>query len=650
MTAAGSTPLEDRLRQQAREVLKRYWGYDAFRPLQEDIILSVLTGHDTLGLLPTGGGKSITFQVPAMMLEGITLVVTPLVSLMKDQVDNLLDAGIRAVCLHSGLSRREHKLALDRMRLGKARMVYVSPERLRSPQFVDSLRSVAVSMIVVDEAHCISQWGYDFRPSYLKIAELRRMFPQAPVLALTASATPEVSRDIMAQLEFREGFRRFARSFDRPNISYIVRHVDFKEPMLLRVLRATAGSAIIYVRSRRRTREIAELLVRSGVSADFYHAGLSPEDKNEKQMAWKEGRVRVMVATNAFGMGIDKPDVRTVVHFDLPSSLEEYYQEAGRAGRDGLPAFAVLLVSKPDKGVLTRRINDTFPPKDFIHRVYELAGNFLNVGVGEGYNRLFDFNFSLFCQRFDLKPVPARNALLIMGRAGYVEFVDEVETRSRVVMLMDKHELYGLRLDDVTDGVLQMLLRSYTGLFADYVEISEPLLASRLEIDGQQVYQALLRLARERVLHYVPRKSTPYLLYTTSREEPRYLLIPLEVYERQRERLEARIGAMKRFAFDDGECRVSTMLRYFGEVPQSDCGSCDVCRARRSRGEAAGDEAALAARVVEALPGRRSWALNELAAAVGARPEAVAAVVRSLADEGLAVLSGLTVMAPGAAE
>ena len=359
-----------------REVLRHYWGYDDFRPMQLPIIESVLGGNDTLGLLPTGGGKSLTFQIPALILPGITLVVTPLISLMKDQVDNLMQHGIRASAIHSGLTHTEQKLAMDRCRAGHAKMLYLSPEKLQTDSFIDQLRQFEVSMIVVDEAHCISQWGYDFRPSYLRIARLRQLFPAAVMMALTASATPEVSTDIMDRLQFR-GRSVFARSFSRHNISYVVRYADHKPDMLLRVLRATFGSAIVYVRSRKRTLEIARLLAAEGITADYYHAGLDPEEKNSRQNSWKEGKTRVMVATNAFGMGIDKPDVRTVIHIDPPSSLEEYYQEAGRAGRDGLPSYAVVIASSADKATLTRRLNEAFPDKDTVKRIYELAGNFL---------------------------------------------------------------------------------------------------------------------------------------------------------------------------------------------------------------------------------------------------------------------------------
>lgn len=571
------------------DILKRYWGYDSFRPRQEEIIMSVLDGRDTLGLLPTGGGKSLTFQVPAMVFEGITVVVTPLISLMKDQVDNLRAAGIRAVCLHSGLSRAEHRLALDRCRLGKAKLMYVSPEKLQSATFIDQLRSMDVSFLVVDEAHCISQWGYDFRPSYLKISLIRELFPDIPVLALTASATPVVVDDIMDKLGFKER-NVYARSFSRDNLSYIVRNDFDKERRLINVLTNTSGSAIVYVRSRRRTREIADMLVRNGISADYYHAGLDATEKNEKQNNWKTDGVRVMVATNAFGMGIDKPDVRTVVHYDIPSSLEEYYQEAGRAGRDGKEAFAVLLVSRADKGRLTRMLSEMFPPKDFIRRVYELAGNFVNVAVGDGYNSVYEFNFALFLKTYDLPPLTTRSAMRLLTQAQYFEFVEEVTMQSRVMITANKSELYSVKLDEAGERVFNMLLRSYTGLFADFVYINESVIARRADVDEQKVYETMLQLSRMHILQYVPRKSTPYLYYTTSRELPKYIDMPRSVYENQYKRLKERIEAMKRFSFGDDDCRVNVMLRYFGEKPEAPCGKCDVCRSRNRNRLTKGDK------------------------------------------------------------
>ena len=499
-------------------ILKRYWGYDAFRPLQREIIDSVLEGRDTLGLLPTGGGKSITFQVPAMLLPGLTVVVTPLISLMKDQVDNLRERDIKAVYFHSGLSRRETQLGLTRCRLGKIKLVYISPERLQNEAFIAELRAMTVSLIVVDEAHCISQWGYDFRPSYLKVADMREIVgEEVPILALTASATPEVTADIMRSLRFREGSRMFARSFTRENLSYIIRYADFKEDTLLRVLRATSGCAIVYVRSRRRCREIAQTLVREGISADYYHAGLDPEEKDRRQSAWKNDEVRVMVATNAFGMGIDKPDVRTVIHCDLPSSLEEYYQEAGRAGRDGRESFAVVIALPRDKATLSRRLSDSFPEKDFIRRVYELTGNFLDVAVGSGYGMLYEFNLENFCRTYSLPPVMTASALRLLTRAGYLEYIDETTSRSRLMVIMKKEELYELELTPEAEDVFQCVLRTYTGLFADYVNISELTIARSTMLSTEAVYQALLYLGRIHAIHYIPMRTTPYIYYTTSR-------------------------------------------------------------------------------------------------------------------------------------
>ena len=621
------------------DILRQYWGYDSFRELQPQIIDSVLAGRDTLGLLPTGGGKSITFQVPAMMLPGLTVVVTPLISLMKDQVDNLRERGIMAVAVHSGLSRGEHRLALDRCRLGKAKILYLSPEKLQSPSFADTLRQMSVSLIVVDEAHCISQWGYDFRPSYLRIAAMRDLFPQAPVLALTASATPEVADDIMTQLRFRSR-NMFARSFTRPNISYIVRHSDNKPEMLLRVLRATSGTAIVYVRSRRRTREIAEMLVKEGISADFYHAGLAAEEKNLKQNRWKQSQVRVMVATNAFGMGIDKADVRTVVHIDLPSSLEEYYQEAGRAGRDGLPSYAVIITTPgPDKSALTRRLNESFPSKETICKIYEHAGTFLSKASGEGYGNLYDFNFSLFCERFRFKPNIVRNSLQLLTRAGYIEFVDEVSTQSRVMITMNKRELYDLELSDDADRVFQTILRTYTGLFADYVNISEELIASRLQMTPQRVYESMLALSRKHALNYVPRRTTPYIYYTTSRELPKHVILPRAIYEDMRERMERRTDAMRRFVFDNDHCRVRTMLTYFGEKDARDCGTCDVCRSRRKAAATAADDSRLRESIIYLAGHNPAPTIDHIAAQLSISPDRLIPLLRTMIDQGLLTLT-----------
>ncbi|MDE6542340.1 MAG: RecQ family ATP-dependent DNA helicase [Muribaculaceae bacterium] len=563
-----------------REVLKKHWGYDSFRPMQEEIVASVLSGNDTLGLLPTGGGKSITFQVPALILPGLTIVVTPLISLMKDQIDNLRQHGITAACIHSGLSLHERNLALDRCRIGKAKLLYLSPEKLTDINFIDVLRGMSVSLLVVDEAHCISQWGYDFRPSYLRIARLRDTFPQVPVLALTASATPQVVDDIRQSLHMR-GNHTFARSFDRDNLSYIIRHTDDKDRQLLKVLGGVPGTAIVYVRSRRRTVEIARFLAEEGISASFYHAGLLAEEKNERQNQWKQGTVRVMVATNAFGMGIDKPDVRVVIHYDLPSSLEEYYQEAGRAGRDGKPSFAVALVSPTDKATLSRRLSESFPDKEFIRRVYALAGVFLEVAVGDGWNRLYNFNFNLFCKRFSLPSVPTRNALDLLTQAGIIEFNEDRRSSAQILMLIGKDEIYSARIDPEAEKVLNAVFRTYTGIFADYTPVNEELIAHTLDLTPRTVYEALLRLSAARIISFIPRRSTPWLLWTTAREDASRITIPRLVYEVRRERMEARIKAVRSFAWDDTTCRSVTLLRYFGEKEAVPCGRCDICRARK---------------------------------------------------------------------
>lgn len=573
-----------------QKILARHWGYSSFRPLQEDIIMSVLSGRDTLGLMPTGGGKSITFQVPALLLPGVTIVVTPLISLMKDQVDNLKRRRIKAVYLHSGMTMREKKVATEKVVNGNAKLLYVSPERLRSPRFIQELRLIKVSMIVVDEAHCISQWGYDFRPAYLNIKALRKLCPEVPLLALTATATPQVEQDILVQLEM-EGAAVFRKSFSRPNLNYIVRTAESKMYEVFHILSRTRGSAIVYVRSRKRTREIAEYLSASGIPATFYHAGLENELKSERQTSWQRGEIRVMVATNAFGMGIDKPDVRVVIHYDMPPSLEEYYQEAGRAGRDGLLSYVVLLTAKADAGVLRRKVTESFPPREEIKKVYERVCNYLKVALEEGYEKLAEFDVDRFCETFGYQRKRCLASLHLLGQAGYLEYMEETDRKSRVMILLTREELYHLEgLSADAEKVLARLLRLYTGLFAEYAAIDEIVLTRELGMDTKRIYQALLELSRAKVLHYIPKSSSPLMYFPTSREELQYIQIGKRIYEDRKEILVRRTEAMIDYAFSTGKCREKILLEYFGETDGGDCGCCDVCRTYRKDNDGARGE------------------------------------------------------------
>ena len=573
-----------------KEILKQYWNYDNFRGIQEEIIESIGKGHDTLGLMPTGGGKSITFQVPALAQPGLCLVITPLIALMKDQVRNLRDRGIKALAVYSGMTREEIVVALENCIFGDYKFLYISPERLDTDIFRAKLRNMKINMITVDESHCISQWGYDFRPAYLKISEIRELLPTVPVLALTATATPEVVKDIQTKLGFREDSRIFRMSFERKNLAYIVRNTESKQEELLHILNSVSGSAIVYTRNRKRTREVAELLVNNEITATFYHAGLNNDVKDQRQKSWLSGESRVMVATNAFGMGIDKPDVRLVIHVDLPDSPEAYFQEAGRAGRDGQKAYAVLLYAKSDKATLSKRITDTFPDKEYIRKVYEDVNYYFQMAMGDGLGCTFAFNLDEFCRNFKHFPVQADSALKILTRAGYLEYTDEQDNASRILFTIHRDELYKLReTDPETEKLINVILRSYTGLFTDYAYINEDSLAIRSGLTRQRIYEILLMLTRRHILHYIPRKKTPYIIYTRERQEAGRLAITRDIYEERKESYITRIKAMTEYATAEDKCRSRMLLRYFGEKNEHNCGLCDVCLSKHHSGMKLGE-------------------------------------------------------------
>ena len=564
-------------------ILKQYWGYDRFRGIQEDIIDSISKNKDTLGLMPTGGGKSITFQVPALAKEGMCLVITPLIALMKDQVQNLKKRGIKALAIYSGMSRQDIIITLENCIFGNYKFLYISPERLDTEIFRTKLRKMHISMITVDESHCISQWGYDFRPAYLKIAEIRELLPDVPVLALTATATPEVVKDIQARLHFRHK-NVFRMSFERNNLAYIVRKTENKTAELLHILRSMPGSAIVYVRNRRRTKEITELLNNEHITADFYHAGLDDATKDIRQHRWQSGESRVMVATNAFGMGIDKPDVRIVIHMDLPDSIEAYFQEAGRAGRDGQKAYAVILYAKSDKTTLHKRIPDTFPEKEYIRDVYEHLQYYYQMAMGDGLDCVREFNIEDFCRKFKYFPVPVDSALRILTQAGYLEYTAEQDSTSRILFTIRRDELYRLReMGEDMDRLIQAVLRSYTGVFTDYTYINEDSLAIRTGLTRRQIYEMLVHLAKLRIVSYIPHKKTPYIIYTRERVEAQRIHISPEVYEHRKARYETRINAMLDYVTNDTVCRSRMLLDYFGERNEHNCGQCDTCISLRSK-------------------------------------------------------------------
>ena len=568
-----------------RNLLQTYWGYEDFRGIQQEIIGSITNGHDTLGLMPTGGGKSITFQVPALAMHGVCVVITPLIALMKDQVAHLRHIGIQAAAIYSSMSHEEIITTLENAIFGGVKILYVSPERLGSELFQKKLSHMHVSFITVDEAHCISQWGYDFRPSYLEIRNLRKLKPEAPVLALTATATPEVIEDIQRQLDFhRPESNVFRMSYERKNLAYIVRRATDKDEQLLHILQSVEGCAIVYVRSRKRTKEIADLLIQNGITALNYNAGLDAEVRDERQEQWQNDQVRVMVATNAFGMGIDKSDVRLVIHMDCPDSLEAYFQEAGRAGRDGQKSYAVLLYNEHDRAKLTKRVSDTFPEKDYIYKVYEHLAYFYQLAAGDGYGLTKDFDIDLFCRSFKHFPLQVDSSLKILSRAGYLAYDENNDNNARVHILLSRNQLD--RLNDLSENqnkVITTLLRNYGGLFTDYCFINEMLLAHQTGLTQPQIYMILKNLSDRHILHFIPHRKVPSITYLQRREETERIVIPPTVYEERKAQYQKRIETVIQYADNDSVCRSRQLLRYFGETDSQDCGQCDVCLSHKDK-------------------------------------------------------------------
>ncbi len=565
-----------------QEILKKYWGFPSFRDIQADIIHSIGEGKDTLGLMPTGGGKSLTFQVPALAKEGLCIVISPLIALMNDQVEKLRSLGIKAFALNSGLNKTQMNIAIENAVHGAYKLLYVSPERISNEIFKEKIKHANVSFITVDEAHCISQWGYDFRPSYLKITELRKLLPDAPILALTATATKDVVKDIQNKLQFEQE-NVIKTSFNRENLVYYVKRSDSKLQDLLKIAVSIKGSGIVYLRSRKKTAEVSAFLNNKNIVADFYHAGLSYEDRLDKQWQWLEGKIRIIVATNAFGMGIDKPDVRFVVHLSLPDSLEEYFQEAGRAGRDKKKSFAVLLVNSSDKATANASIERAFPPIPKIKAIYDKLGNFLQVPLESGKGMAYDFNLNDFAKFGKYYPVIAYNALKMVEKHGYIELTDEVNNRSRVFFIVGRDDLYRFQVENKAfDGFIKLILRSYTGLFSDYVRIDEDFLSKKANISRDTVYQYLVNLDKRKIISYIPSKKTPLIIYNEERLDLKSLYISTEFYNERKEKHIEKIEAMLNYAFREGTCRNHIFLEYFGQKPIGPCGQCDVCKSADS--------------------------------------------------------------------
>jgi ATP-dependent DNA helicase RecQ len=615
-----------------QQILTKYWGYSNFRPLQEDIIKSVADeGKDTLGLLPTGGGKSIIFQVPALSKPGICLVVTPLIALMKDQVENLAKREIKAAAIYTGMTKHEIELTLENCIFGGYKFLYLSPERLGTELFLAKLQSMNVNLIAIDEAHCISQWGYDFRPSYLQIANIRKHLPDIPILALTATATEEVVEDIQEKLLFRQK-NAFRKSFERKNLIYIVRTVEDKLRYLLKIALTNKGSGIVYVRNRKKTKEIALFLIQNKISADYYHAGINTEEKDLKQERWKKGQTRIIVSTNAFGMGIDKSNVRFVVHMDLPDSLEAYFQEAGRGGRDELIAYSVILYNDNDKLKLEKSIEDTFPEKEKIKSIYNALGNFFQLPIGSGKGQTFDFNIGEFASKYTIPIITIYNSLKFLQKEGYIEYTEEVFNPSKIFFNINRDDLYKFQVANAQfDAFIKLVLRTYTGLFSQYVSIDEKYLAKKTNSTVDVVYKYLQNLAKNKVINYVPQRKTPYIIFTEERLDEKNLRIEKDNYEVIKKRYITRIDAVLNYATSTAKCRSQILLQYFGEIETDRCGNCDICR-KRNELELSKYEFDLILDKVKNLLRGKSFKVEDIISITNEKEEKVLKVIQWLID------------------
>lgn len=564
-----------------RSVLVKYWGYPSFRPMQEDIVDSVIEGHDTLALLPTGGGKSICFQVPALAMDGVCIVVTPLISLMKDQVQHLKAINIAASAIYSGMHPNEVEIAYNKAVFGNLKFLYVSPERLMTDAFIEAVKKMKVCLLAIDESHCISQWGYDFRPPYLKIAEIRPYIPNTPVLALTATATPKVVEDI----QYRLGFKRqnvFQTSYERKNVTYNVIKVADKYGLMYRLfMKMESGSGIVYVRSRKRTKIIADWLQSAGISATFYHAGIDAKTRDERQKLWMDGRIKVIVATNAFGMGIDKPNVRVVIHMDLPDSLEAYFQEAGRAGRDLKPSEAFLLVSDSDIKQLKDNLQQSYPELDRIKTIYDTLGNYLQIPVGAGNGQSYAFDMNEFATNYNFSLLEVFNSLKLMEREGLFALSEAMDAPSQLFIKASREDLYRFQVEYAEfDAMIKYLLRNYPGILSDFVKINEEQISHKMGISVEQVEQTLKRLEKYNFLTYIPRNDKPQIQYLTERQDTGHFALSDEVYKDRKDDATKRVQAVIDFVNNDTECRSVQLLRYFGEKIKTRCGKCDVCNIR----------------------------------------------------------------------